>query len=426
MVNDMDVVRIGSLGYWNIRILGTLQRMGQWILFLGFLSTGLFGQGSTTIILGAIEGDLEKKQVALDLGTTSKSIVPLISKAIAVHGGLRLTSPKQSQVSCSFSLIEGNRISVSLAKGNPKQIVQELSADGSSLEASVLKACDRMVGSLLGIPGFFSGKICFLSNLSGKKEIFTSNALMTTARPQTSYGKITFNPSWDNTGNGIFFTSNRKVFNNVYHLDLATRKVSTIANYRGSNLRAVQNPRSSQVALILSTTGNPELWLATNPQAKPQRLTRNNSNESGPSWSADGRRLIITSDNRGKPQIYEVSLSTGRLSRIATNISSHCTEAAWNPVDGNRIAFTAAVSGGFQVCEYSFATRKSKILTKGQRDGMQPCWANDGRHLYYTERSTSGHTRIMILDTKFDEARPVALHDSNFGGCSQVSFRFPG
>ena len=59
------------------------------------------------------------------------------------------------------------------------------------------------------------------------------------------------------------------------------------------------------------------------------------------------------------------------------------------------------------MCEYSFATRTSKILTKGPRDGMQPFWANDGRHLYFTERSASGHTRIMILDTEFDEARPL-------------------
>ena len=422
----MDVDRIGSCGILSARIIATTARMGLLIFFLALCVRQGLGQGASTIILGPIEGELEKKQIALDLGTTSQSIVPLISKAIAVHGGLRLATPKQSQVSCSFSLIDGNRISVGLSKGNPKQKVKELSADGSSLEASVLSACDRMVEALLGTPGFFSGQLCFLSNLSGKKEIFTSNSLMTSARPQTSYGKITFNPSWDNTGRGIFFTSNRKVFNNVYHLDLTSRKVSTIANCRGNNLRAVQNPRSSQIALILSTTGNPEVWLAANPQAKPQRLTRNKSNESGPSWSADGRRLIITSDSRGKPQIYEVSLSTGRLSRIATNISSHCTEASWNPKDGNRFAFTAAVGGGFQVCEYSFATRTSKILTKGPRDGMQPFWANDGRHLYFTERSASGHTRIMILDTEFDEARPIALHDSNFGSCSQVSFRYPG
>ena len=74
----------------------------------------------------------------------------------------------------------------------------------------------------------------------------------------------------------------------------------------------------------------------------------------------------MTSDSRGGPQLYEVSLSTGRLARISTNISSHCTEAAWNPVDPTRIAFTAAVGGGFQICEYSFAARKPRSLPRVQ------------------------------------------------------------
>ena len=137
----------------------------------------------------------------------------------------------QSQVSCSFSLIEGNRISVSLAKGNPKQIVQELSADGSSLEVSVLEACDRMVGSLLGSPGFFQVNSVFFQMCleSGNLYLQCPHDL---GKTPDLLRKNNFNPSWDNAGNGIFFTSNRKVFNNVYHLDLATRKVSTIANYR--------------------------------------------------------------------------------------------------------------------------------------------------------------------------------------------------
>ena len=153
-----------------------------------------------------------------------------------------------------------------------------------------------MVEKILGIPGFFSGKISYLSSLSGHKEIFVSDALMSSARPQTSFSKITFNPSWSTKGDGIFFTSNRKVFNNIYFLSIADRKITTIANYRGSNLAAVQNPRSSQTALVLSTSGNPEIWLAANPLSRPVRLTKNRSNESGPTWSPDGRRMLVTSD----------------------------------------------------------------------------------------------------------------------------------
>jgi len=245
---------------------------------------------------------------------------------------------------------------------------------------------------------------------------------MTFARPQTSFGKIVFNPSWNNSGAGIFFTSNRQVFNNVYHLDLSSRKVSTVAKYKGSNLCAVQNPKSSQTALILSTSGNPELWLGSTPYSRPRRITNNKSNESGPCWSPDGRRLIVTSDSRGKPQLYEVSLSSGVLSRIPTNVSSHCVEAAWNPVHSERIAFTAAVGGGFQVFEYNFSTRASRMITSGVNHAMQPCWANDGRHLFFTQRSSGGALSIMVVDTEFEEARPVMLHDKKFGNCSQPSF----
>ena len=56
---------------------------------------------------------------------------------------------------------------------------------------------------------------------------------------------------------------------------------------------------------------------------------------------------------------------------------------------------------------------------------MQSCWANDGRHLFFTERSSSGSTRLMILDTELKGARPVPLHGKNFGNCSQASFHYP-
>ena len=398
------------------------------LLLLGSAFVPLLGQGTSTIILDPIQAELKKKQIPIDLGKTPKSLSPLIAKAISAHGGLRLSTPSQSRYSVYFSPLGGGQIKVDISKGTsglPKKLVKSLVAESRSIEQAVLKGCDRMVEAILGVPGFFSGKVCYLSNASGKKEIYVANSLMTSAQPHTSFKKITFNPSWDNMGKGIFFTSNRKVFNNIYYLDLASRRIATIANYRGSNLRAVQNPRNSQVAMILSTSGNPEVWLAATPKSRPKQITTNKSNESGPCWSPDGRRLIVTSDSRGKPQLYELSLSYKKLTRIPTNVSSHCTEANWNPVDASKVAFTAAVAGGFQIYEYSYNTRTSRALTSGGRHSMQACWANDGRHLFFTERASNGSMRLMVLDTELKGAKPLALHGSNFGNCSQASFHYP-
>ena len=392
-------------------------------LVLG-LNFPLSGQGAKRILLPGIETELAKKQIPIDFGTTSTALVPLLKKAFSMHGAFRLSHPKESRYSIEFSAKGGSQVGIVIFNGNTKRAIQNLAASGNSIDDALLRGCDKVVSELLKTPGFFSGKISYLSNLSGHKEIFVSNSLMTSSRPNTNFKKITFNASWDNQGQGIFFTSNRQLFNNIFYLDLSSRKITTIANYRGSNLSAVQNPRNSQVALILSSTGNPEVWIAPYPNTKPKRLTRNKSNESGPCWSSDGRRLIVTSDSRGKPQLYEVSLSTGALTRIATNVSSHCTEASWNPLDPSRIAFTAAVGGGFQIFEYSFNERRSKQVTKGSAHGLQPTWLNDGRHIIYTERSSKGGTRLMIIDTELDGAQPKALHGANFGNCSQASFYY--
>jgi len=391
------------------------------LAFSIFASPFVLAQRSA-IVLGPIEGELAKKQVPVDLGRTPESLLPLVTKPIFVHGGLRIATPKESAFSVTFTSSGRNDIRVSLSSGKPSLSRREFVINASTLEGAVSKACDRLVEEILGIPGFFSGRLAYISDLSGSKEVMISDSLMTYARPQTSFGKISFNPNWSNDGTGIFFTSNRRVFNNVYHLDIASRKVATVADYKGSNLSAVQNPKSSQTALILSTSGNPELWIANTPFDRPRRITKNKSNESGPCWSPDGRRLIVTSDSRGKPQLYEVSLSTGILTRIPTNVSSHCVEATWNPTDPNKIAFTAAVGGGFQLFEYDFYKRSSRMLTRGSNHAMQPRWANDGRHIFFTSRATNGATQIMVLDTEFEEAKPISLHDRSFGNCAQPSF----
>ena len=97
-------------------------------------------------------------------------------------------------------------------------------------------------------------------------------------------------------------------------------------------------------------------------------------------------------------------------------------EAAWNPLDPSRIAFTAAVGGGFQIFEYNFNERASRMITRGNDHAMQPCWANDGRHIFFTSRSSGGATQIKVIDTEFEEAKPIALHNQNFGNCSQPSY----
>lgn len=171
--------------------------------------------------------------------------------------------------------------------------------------------------------------------------------------------------------------------------------------------------------MSLSSSGNAEIYVGDSAGKKPRRLTTNKSAETSPTWSPDGRRLAFTSDARGKPQIYEISANGGPMRRIPTNVSSYCAEPAWNPVKENLIAFTAAVSGGFQIALYDFKTRSSTILTTVSQSAVEPTWLNDGRHLVFTKRQ-NGRTRLMLLDT--ETKKVSALHVPDFGDASSASF----
>ena len=93
---------------------------------------------------------------------------------------------------------------VSISSGVPRRLVKKIATGGESMEDSLLRSCDKVVYELLKIPGFFAGKLSYLSNISGHKEIFVSNSLMTSSRPNTNFKKITFNASWGNQGRVYF------------------------------------------------------------------------------------------------------------------------------------------------------------------------------------------------------------------------------
>jgi len=403
-----------------------------------FLFGGLFVAGSVSawaqgspIDLGTVETIGGRKVYRLDFGRTEASLSKYAKAAFRMHGAYRLVPVMQGDFSFEFKSISDGTVQLEVLTGKPRRSRLRKVFRGADTTQALLRACDGAVLATIGTPGFFAGKLVYVSKRGKGKEVYVADTLFLRASQKTTFKGVSCNASWSADGKGIFFTSDKRMFNDVYFMNLAARSVKPVAAFKGSNLRGVQSPAGGKVAYVLSVTGNPELWLAEGIGARPRRVTRNNSNESGPCWHPEGLRLIMTSDPTGKPQLYEVSLRDGRLTRIPTNVSRHCSEATWNPRNPNRIAFTAAIGGGFQIAEYDFKFRRSRVLTTGTADSLQPEWANDGRHIFFTERR-GGTTRLMVLDAGSDDeatrhpappvSKPVKLHDDRFGNCSQARF----
>ena len=130
----------------------------------------------------------------------------------------------------------------------------------------------------------------------------------------------------------------------------------------------------------------------------------------GARWSSVG----FESDRAGLPQLYRINIAGGAPERIITRVSRYCSEPSWNPIDANLIAYTAAVSGGFQIAVHNLKTGRSEVLTRELDAAVEPEWLNDGRHLVMTIRR-AGKTRLALLDTWSQKV--VMLHSHKAGIC---------
>ena len=353
-------------------------------------------------------------RVSIHGDPTSKT---LAARALNTHGSFKVV-PSDGQYDFEFAKHSDTSVTVTINGAKP----YSETVHGKNFSDAVARACDVIVRKVLGKPGYFAGQLAFVSDRSGKTEIYTSDMLFQTVRALTADNSDSMLPHWSPSGNKILYTGYyRTKLMDLYEIDLNTRTRRTFASYKGTNTGGAFSPDGSRVALILTNTGNAEIWLADSAGRNPKRLTKNTSVEASVSWSPDGRELIFSSDAMGGPQIYRMGAAGGQMRRIPTNISKYCTEPVWNPVDPNLIAFTTAADTGFQIAVYDFAAKESKIITSGGSSSL-PKWLNDGRHIVFTKNYGKARA-LYIVDSL--TGKQTVLHSEKIGNCGEADFIYP-
>ncbi|MEO0509358.1 MAG: biopolymer transporter Tol [Verrucomicrobiota bacterium] len=383
------------------------------VLSFFILSTG--AQAQISIGEAIRKGD----KLAITIQGSDSTIRTLARRAFSLHGGVIVTTPANAAFTVTIERAAGESALVTVGSGQPYREQLRRTISGSSFQNAVLRACDLVVEATLKEKGFFAGKLAFVGKQRGISEIYTSDLLFSQVRPLTRDRSLVTGPCWSPDGSRLLYTTYYKTgFPDIYSINLGTGRKEPIATFKGTNSGGAYSPDGRRIAMALSGTGNSEIFIADNRGKDVRRITSNRSLEASPDWSPDGRRLVYTSDAPGKPQLYIISVNGGAAQRIPTNISSYCSEPVWNPVDANKIAFTASIGGGFQIAIYDFETRTSKQITSGA-SSVEPVWLRDGRHLVFTKRE-GGRTRLMIVDS--ETGKVSALHQPGFGDASSASF----
>lgn len=385
------------------------------LVFAGALAVSAVAQSQKELTV-ELQADLKSKAIKI---AGSPELTGLATTAFKTHGAFRLPSSGAGHT-LTFTAAGPNQVRLEITAGSPARSVFTQVVSGTSTRNALFRAADVAVQQLTGLPGYFAGKLAFISERTGKREVYTSDLFFGEASQITHDNAHALTPRWSPDGSRIIYTTFfRTGTPDIYVMSPGTGQRTKIATFKGTNSGGRFSPDGGRVAAVLSAGGNQEIFIGPASGQGFRRVTNSPGIEASPCWSPDGSRLIFTSDRGGRPALYTMSAAGGAMTAVPTNISGYCAEPDWSRAKPNMIAFTCGVGGGFQVAVYDMSTRQSRIVTKGGGDAIEPCWLADGRHLVYTLRSGSSR-QLKILDTETGKATTIS--PASIGQVSQANY----
>lgn len=240
--------------------------------------------------------------------------------------------------------------------------------------------CNDIVQALTGHPGIATSKIAFVSNRTGRKEIYEADYDGFNGRQLTHDNGISVSPSLSPSASQLAYTGYLSGYADIYLIDLASGARKRLVKFPGTNSGPRFSPDGSRLACTLSKDGTPGLYIV-GLNGGVQRLTRTRGAESCGTWAPNGAELIYSSDVNGGPQLYRISTSGGPSHLVSTGFG-YATEPNWSP-DGQRVAFNVRSAGAFAVAVLDLATGSAHIVTQGEN----PVWGPDSRHLLLSTKN---------------------------------------
>lgn len=393
-----------------------MQKILRLSLLLLALGAPLFAQRN----IGDVTVLADNKTLPVRVSANTSELNALALQAFGTHGRYRLVASGFAY-DIKFSAVTPTQVRVDVTNKTGAAVASEV-VTGANARNALLRAADVAVGKTngLGLRGYFTAKLAFISERTGKKEIYTGDVLCGEVKQITRDNAIAISPRWSPDGSRLIYTSFYKSgFPDIFTIDLGNYQRTTFVSFKGTNSGAHYSPNGSQVAMILSGEGTPEVYVSNAQGRGVSRKTRSDTIKSSPCFSPDGARVVFAMEPG--PQLYTLSTAGGTPQRLVSGFG-YTAEPDWSRAKPNLIACTVRVGGRYQIAVYDIAKGKAEVVSAADFDGVEPAWLPDGRHLIYTARSASTN-RLCVLDT--ETRKSTAVSPASFGSALQGSVWAP-
>ena len=266
--------------------------------------------------------------------------------------------------------------------------------------------CDDIIEKLTGKKGIAKSKILFVCDKTGKKQIYMIDYDGFNLKQITDFDFLIGYPRYFE-GNDILFVSYEDGWPKISKMNILTKELKTLIAKPGLNACVSVSKKTKEIAVVLSQSGNPEIYVANFDGEIKRRLTYYNGVDSSPSFSPDGKYITFVSDRSGKPQIYIMDKDGYGTKRISF-ISNYNTSPLFSP-DGNYIAYIYLDTSGYGLAIYDLNTQKTRTIRGLNCEEFS--WAPDSRHIVYSK--TGKNQSLIIFDIFTGESRKLISGEYN-------------
>jgi TolB protein len=340
------------------------------------ITTGInaFGKKPIPVALEGLTGEAAQV-LRFDLYVQGFSFVDAASAQYLIHGSG-----------------DGN-VTGSLTDKLARQTVFSRAYSGASLRRQAHFFANDIVQAVQKIPGIGLGKIAYKSQgRGGAGEIFVSDFDGSSSVRITSDGAIVAKPAWVPHTMALYYTSYAREFPDIFYQSLSSGERRVIAGYPGLNTSAAVSPDGSRVAMILSKSGSPDVWVCNTDGSGLKRVTTG-IEDSSPCWSSDGQSICYATKQNSRRRLAKVSAGGGSVENLNTSGVSNPTEPDCSP-DGKWIAFTRQAGGEFDICVIPTDGSFAPVVIAA---GENPSWSPNSRTLVYNH-SVGGVQTLSVLD----------------------------
>ncbi len=256
---------------------------------------------------------------------------------------------------------------------------------GNWSEGAAMAAQLEPAGDLAWAP---DGQVVFSSSREGRLDLWLGDPKNSDPKPLTTSPSADRSPAWIPGTRSLVFSSNRTGAYSLWRLDVPDSHYLQLTTGKYDDQPSV-SPDGKQVVYTAWQSGRPTLWRVPADGGRPERLSTLQAR--APQYSPDGDEVLCEAKNdspNGEWHFVFLSATDGAVLReiplSAVPISSH---ARWMP-GGHALAFVRNQGGVSNLWAYDLGTAKITRLTDFREDQiLNFAWSPDGRQVAFIRGS---------------------------------------